>query len=456
MTAIWAATALTAEGWRDRVRVTIGGGGAIAGVACDAAAEPGDTRAAVLLPAPANLHSHAFQRAMAGLTERRGAGERDSFWTWRQLMYQFLDALTPDHVEAIAALVQMETLEAGFASIGEFHYLHHQPGGASYEDPAEMAARIAAAAAETGVGLTLLPVFYERGGCDGRALAGGQLRFGCDMARYEALFQASRGALAALPADACLGVAPHSLRAAAPDSLARLAGIAPDAPLHIHIAEQQAEIAEVSAAYGARPVDWLMANAEVGRRWCLIHATHMTPAETAAVAASGAVVGLCPITEASLGDGVFDGAGYLAGGGSFGVGSDSNIRIDLAEELRMLEYGQRLRDQARAVLATADQSCGRVLFDQAALGGAQAVGRNAGAIAPGRLADLVALKGDAPDLAGRSGDAILDSFVFCGDGRLVDQVWSAGRAVVAGGRHIRREAVLARYAAAIADLRGRL
>lgn len=456
MTAIWAATALTAEGWRDRVRVTMGEGGAIASVACDAAAEPGDARAAVLLPAPANLHSHAFQRAMAGLTERRGAGERDSFWTWRQLMYQFLGALTPDHVEAIAALVQMETLEAGFASIGEFHYLHHQPGGASYDDPAEMAARIAAAAAETGVGLTLLPVFYERGGCDGRALAGGQQRFGCDLARYEALFQASQGALAALPADARLGVAPHSLRAAAPDSLGRLAEIAPEAPLHIHIAEQQAEIAEVSAAYGARPVDWLMASAEVGPRWCLIHATHMTPAETAAVAASGAVVGLCPITEASLGDGVFDGAGYLAGGGAFGVGSDSNIRIDLAEELRMLEYGQRLRDQARAVLATPDQSCGRVLFDQAALSGAQAVGRSAGAIAPGRLADLVALKGDAPDLAGRSGDAILDSFVFCGDGRLVDQVWSAGRAVVTGGRHIRREAVLARYAAAIADLRGRL
>ncbi|MEO0823402.1 MAG: formimidoylglutamate deiminase, partial [Pseudomonadota bacterium] len=410
----------------------------------------------ILLPAPANLHSHAFQRAMAGLSERRGEAGADSFWTWRTLMYRFLDQLDPEDVEAVAALVQMESLEAGFASIGEFHYLHHRPDGGAYENPAEMSARIVAAAAETGIGLTLLPVLYERGGCDGRALGAGQRRFGSDPAAFARLHEGAGAALAALDHDARLGVAPHSLRAVSPAGLSSAAALAAEAPIHMHIAEQQAEVAEVEAAYGARPVAWLLDAIPVDARWCLIHATHMSPAETEGLAQSGAVAGLCPVTEANLGDGLFPGPAFLEAGGRFGVGSDSNTRIDLAEELRTLEYGQRLRDLARNRMADATRSTGRLLFETAAGAGAAALGRDAGTIAVGRLADLVALDAEAPDTAGRSGDTLLDSFVFAAGQGLVREVWSAGRHMVRAGRHIARDILRARYATRIAALRDRL
>jgi formimidoylglutamate deiminase len=451
---LWAETALTPEGWRDGVRVEIAPNGRIAAMADGASAE--GERHAILLPAPTNLHSHAFQRAMAGLTERRGPDPRDSFWTWRTLMFRFLEQLTPDDVEAIAAFVQMEMLEAGYAAVAEFHYLHHAPGGVPYADPAEMSARIAAAAAATGIGLTLLPVLYQHGGCDGRPLAAGQDRFGCAPDAFAALHARASAALAPLPADTVLGLAPHSLRAVDPEGLAAILPLAPGGPVHIHAAEQAAEVEEVLAHLGARPVEWLLANGPVDRRWCLIHATQMLPAETAGLAASGATAGLCPITESSLGDGIFDGAAYLGAGGAFGVGSDSNIRISLSEELRTLEYSQRLRDRGRAVLARPEASTGRVLFEGAAAGGARAAGRTAGAIAPGFWADLVALDGAAVDLAGRSGDVILDSFVFAGDDRLVRELWSAGRRVVTGGRHPDREAIEGRYRAVLQRLRSDL
>ena len=259
-------------------------------------------------------------------------------------------------------------------------------------------------------------------------------------------------ALALLPADAVLGLAPHSLRAVDPEGLAAILTLAPEGPVHVHAAEQVAEVEEVLAHLGARPVEWLLDNAPVDRRWCLIHATQMLPAETAALAASGAVAGLCPITESSLGDGIFDGAAYLGAGGTFGVGSDSNIRISLCEELRTLEYSQRLRDHARAVLARPDASTGRVLFEGAAAGGARAAGRPAGAIAPGLWADLVALDGEAVALAGARGDTILDAFVFAGDDRLVRDVWSAGRRLVTAGRHHGRDEIVRRYRATRARL----
>ena len=327
MTVLFSEAALLPGGWARDVRVEVSGGRI---VAVTVGAAPGGQQLGCLLPAPVNLHSHAFQRAMAGMTERRGPAP-DSFWTWRTLMYKFLDHLTPDDVQAIAAFQQMEMLEAGYAGVAEFHYLHHRPGGAPYADLAEMSGRIVAAAGDTGIGLSLLPVLYQQGGCDGRALTAGQLRFGCDMDRYAKLWQGA--AAHANGADMVVGVAPHSLRAVSLQGLGAVVTLAPEAPVHLHIAEQVAEVAEVLAHTGARPVEWLLANTDVDARWCLIHATQMEPRETLGLAATGAVAGLCPITEANLGDGIFDGMRWLGAGGRFGVGSDSNVRISLTEEL---------------------------------------------------------------------------------------------------------------------------
>ena len=329
METLWAEQALTAEGWRRDVRLQVDANGRIAGI--DPGSPAQGRRAGVLLPAPVNLHSHAFQRAMAGLTEQRGPDPRDSFWTWRRLMYRFLERIGPEEVESIAAFAQMQMLEAGFAAVAEFHYVHHQPGGAPYDHLAELSDRIVAAASETGIGLTLLPVLYRHGGCDRRPLESGQLRFANPPDRFARLCEDAGEAVRALDADARTGVAIHSLRAVDPEGVAFAAALAPRAPVHIHAAEQTAEVEEVEASLGARPVEWLLDNAGVDERWCLVHATHMTSREAAALAGSEAVVGLCPITEASLGDGIFDGASFQAQGGRFGVGSDSNIRISLAE-----------------------------------------------------------------------------------------------------------------------------
>ncbi|MFN4156857.1 MAG: formimidoylglutamate deiminase [Gemmobacter sp.] len=455
MSVIWAEQALLPDGWARDAVVRLEAG-RIASVLPGQPMPAGADRVGALLPAPANLHSHAFQRAMAGLTEARGPDPRDSFWTWRRLMYRFLDQLTPEDVQAIAALVQVEMMEAGHAAVAEFHYLHHGQGGRPYADPAEMSARIIAAAGQTGIGLTLLPVLYQQGGCDGRALVPGQDRFGCTLNGFADLADRAGAALNALPGDARLGIAPHSLRAVTPEGLAFAAALRPGAPLHMHLAEQLAEVEEVHTHLGARPVEWLFAHAQVDARWCLIHCTQMERAETLALAASGAVAGLCPITESSLGDGIFDGVAYAGAGGRWGIGSDSNIRIALAEELRTLDHSQRLRDRSRAALATQDRSTGRVLFQTAAEGGAQAAGRDAGRIAPGRLADLLALDTRAVDLAGLAGDTLLDAWIFAGDDRMVRHVWAAGRAMVRDGRHIARGPVEAAYRATLARLRDAL
>lgn len=454
MTTLFAERALLAEGWARDVRVSLGPEGRIAAVETGASAEPGDERLAgrILVPAPGNLHSHAFQRAMAGMSEGRNPAGADSFWTWRALMYRFLEALTPDDVEAIAAMVQVEMAEAGYAAVGEFHYLHNPAGGGGYDDPAEMAGRIVAAAEITGLGLTLLPVVYMQGGCDGRALEGGQLRFAADLEKVGRIIDGAARAARRLPADTRIGVAPHSLRAVAPRLVAEAAALRPGEPVHIHAAEQTAEVAEVEAAHGARPVALLVDRIGLDARWCLIHCTHMTPAERDGLAGSGAVAGLCPITESSLGDGIFDGAAFRAAGGTFGVGSDSNIRIGLAEELRTLEYAQRLRDRARAVLA-GPRSTGRTLLGAVLAGGARALGRDAGAIEAGRLGDLLTLDAEALALAGLDGDMALDGWIFAGDDRAVRDLWSAGRRLVAGGRHHARDGVKARFRATLARLR---
>jgi formimidoylglutamate deiminase len=440
--------ALTKDGWRRDVRVRIADG-VIAAVEHNAPAQPGDERHAVGVSGVANLHSHAFQRAMSGLVERRGASD-DDFWTWRDTMYRFALAMTPDEVEAVAGQAYVEMLEAGFTRVGEFHYLHHAPDGRPYADLAEMSARIAAAAAETQIGLTLLPVFYAHADFGGAAPQGAQRRFISDVDGYGRLLEAARRAVETLDG-ANVGVAPHSLRAATPDELALVCGLAPEGPLHIHIAEQVSEVEACVAWCGARPVDWLLDHVDVDRRWCLIHATHMTEGETRRLAASGAVAGLCPITEANLGDGLFNAPDFIAHGGRYGVGTDSNVEIGLAEELQLLEYGQRLTRRARNVMAQPGGSTGRAMFDAARAGGVAALGRVGSAIEIGADADIVTFRSDALGGEGRGGDALLDAWIFSG-GAFIDCVYARGRLVVQGGAHIAREPVRDRFGKAMRQL----
>jgi formimidoylglutamate deiminase len=441
---IHAKSALTPQGWQRDIALTIGADGVIASIGPQTGRA--DHHAALLLPAPMNLHSHAFQRAMAGLTEARGPDVSDSFWTWRRLMFSFLQQLSPENVQAIAAQVYMEMLEAGFGAVAEFHYLHHDIGGARYGDLAEMSGRIIAGADQAGIGLTLLPVLYQFGGCDRRALQGGQARFGNDPDQFLRLHEQAICALASAPSDYCIGMAPHSLRAVSPEGLRAVVAAAGDGPIHMHLAEQVAEVDEVLAHLGARPTEWLLANHRVDARWCLIHCTQMTDSETLSLAATGAVAGLCPLTEASLGDGIFDGKTYLGAGGRFGFGSDSNIQMSLFEELKALENSQRLATRARAVLASDSKSTGRVLFDGAAAGGGQAGGRGRGALEVGALADLILLDDDNAHLCNRQGDMALDTLIFGGGGQAcITDVFSAGRHMVRGGRHIHRDTIEAAY-----------
>ncbi len=344
---LWFGTALLPGGWAADVRIDVAAG-RIARAEAGVAAGAGDERHAIGLPGLANLHSHAFQRGMAGLAETRGP-ENDNFWTWREVMYRFLDRLSPEDVEAIAVLAYAEMLERGFTRVGEFHYLHHDPSGAPYADIAELAERIAAAARETGIGLTLLPVFYAHSNFGGAAPVPGQRRFINGVDGFARLTEACAKIAASLDG-ANMGVAPHSLRAVTADELAAIVPLAKGGPVHIHAAEQTKEVEDSLAWSGARPVEWLLDNASLDARWCLVHATHMTATETEHLARSGATAGLCPITEANLGDGVFPADGFLSSGGHFGIGTDSNVLIDAAGELRALEYAQRLAHRARNLI----------------------------------------------------------------------------------------------------------
>ncbi|QPC93685.1 formimidoylglutamate deiminase [Mesorhizobium sp. INR15] len=441
MTAIFAEQALLPGGWHSNVRIAMTDG-RIATVETAVTALPGDERHSIILPGMPNLHSHAFQRGMAGLAELRGPSA-DSFWSWREVMYRFALSMTPDQVEAVAAQLYVEMLEAGFSRVGEFHYLHHDRDGEPYANIAEMAERIAAAAGETGIGLTLLPVFYAHSAFGGAAPNEGQRRFINDVNRFSQLVEKSSESVRALN-QAVVGVAPHSLRAATPEELVAVAALAPNGPIHIHVAEQVKEVDDCVAWSGARPVEFLLGNAEVDQRWCLIHATHMTDAETIGMARSGAIAGLCPITEANLGDGTFAAPLFAEHGGRFGIGSDSNVLIGLPDELRQLEYSQRLVHRARNVLAVAGGSTGRALFDAALDGGGVALGAGASQISVGAAADIVSLDASHPSLTGKVGDAILDSWIFA-NGSKVDCVWVHGKKQVSGGKHARREAIAERF-----------
>ena len=445
MAQIHVAQALLEDGWRRDVSIAVDGR-RITSVAPDTAPAAGATRlTGVAVPGVANVHSHAFQRAMAGLVERRGP-EDDSFWTWREVMYRFLGTMTPDDIEAVAACAYVEMLEAGFTTVGEFHYLHNAPDGARYTDPAETGGRIVAAAEVSGIGLALLPSFYAHGGCGGKPPAPGQIRFLSDLDGFARILESSRRHIDRLPG-ATLGIAPHSLRAVDAPELRALVGQWPAGPIHIHAAEQTREVEECLTWSGARPVQWLLDNIGLDARWVLIHSTHMTPDECTRLAQSGAVAGLCPITESNLGDGIFAGQHFVTAGGRFGVGTDSNVRIALNEELRTLEYSQRLREERRNRLGPLGSSTGRYLFDTARRAGAQALSLTSGAIAVGQTADIVILDDQHPALVGRTGDQILDSWIFAAGDSVVRDVFAGGQHVVAEGRHVRRDQLRQRFAA---------
>jgi formiminoglutamate deiminase len=439
--------ALLPSGWARDVRVDVADG-AIAGVSAGAPRQGAQRLPGLAIPGLPNLHCHAFQRGMAGLAERRGPAH-DSFWTWREVMYRFLGRLTPDDVEAIAAFAYMQMLEAGFTAVGEFHYLHHDIDGRPYADLGEMAARIAAAAERAGIGLTLLPSLYMHGGFGGAPPGEGQKRFLNDFDRYAALLARTREIVRPLP-DARIGIAPHSLRAVMPQPLRDAVALHREGPIHIHAAEQTKEVADCLAALGTTPVAWLLDNADIDARWCLIHATHMTENETRRLATAGAVAGLCPLTEASLGDGIFNGVEFFGSGGRFGVGTDSNIQIGAAAELRMLEYSQRLRRHTRNVFARERESTGARLHAEACGGGAQALGRNIGAIEVGRRAEIVVLDAEHPDVT--AVEAALDAYVFVAGEALVKSVIVGGNVAVADGTHTQHEPIAARYRKTIAKL----
>ncbi len=466
-TQLFAERALLPDGWARDVRLEVGDDGTLANVRPGAVADGAPLASGPVLPGMPNLHSHAFQRAMAGLAERArlgsedgtagGGAGRDSFWTWREVMYGFVRRLTPEQVQAIAAQLYVEMLKAGYTAVGEFHYLHHQPNGQPYADLAEMSRRVIAAARETGIGLTHLPVLYGYGGFGGQPAGEGQRRFLNDPERFLALISDLHAELAGDP-QMRLGIAPHSLRAVTPDSLAAalhgLRGLDREAPVHIHVAEQQQEVRDCIEWSGLRPVEWLLSNEAIDPRWCLVHATHMTDEEAEALARSGAVAGLCPTTEANLGDGLFPAGAFLEAGGRFGVGSDSHISISPIEELRWLEYGQRLALKRRNLLAGDDgtASVGARLYRAALEGGARALGRPIGRLAPGCRADLIVLDDRLPTLFGRDGDLLLDALVFAGNLNPVRDVMVGGRWLVEAGRHRGEEAVFAGYRRAVAEL----
>jgi formimidoylglutamate deiminase len=451
--ALFARHALLPDGWREDVLLEWDARGDLVSVREGMAAPAGTESADYVLPGMVNLHSHAFQRAMAGLAEQ-AAGSEDSFWTWRELMYRFAGRISPEQLGAVASQLYVECLRHGYTSMCEFHYLQRDTEGEFYANPAEMALRIAEAGRESGIGLTLLPVMYSYAGFKEQALKPTQRRFRTDpgaVLRIVEALDARRGPQLEV------GAAPHSLRAVSSGQLRELVAALPAGrPLHIHIAEQQLEVQQCLDALGARPVDYLMEQVELNKRWCLVHATHLSDRETAALAASGACAGLCPTTEANLGDGLFPLTPYIAAGGVFGIGSDSHVSQSPVEELRWLEYGQRLVRQQRNIAV--DESCrdvGAYLWQHALHGGARASGRAVGRLEAGRRADLLVLDSAHPNLDGVDSHEVLGRFLFCGNDHLVRDVLAGGRWVVRGGRHANQDAIARRYTQAVRALRER-
>jgi len=451
----WAPSALLFDGWAEAVRFEVDADGVIAAITPDANPDGAETLQGPVVPGMPCVHSIAFQRALAGLTEK-GGPQGDSFWSWRKLMYRFLEGLTPDDIEIIATQVQIEMLRAGYTSVGEFHYLHHQPGGATYANPAEIGERLIAAAQASGIAMTLLPVFYAHDSFGGTPPSAGQRRFVNDMPGYARIVETLGTALKSLP-QSRLGLAPHSLRAVTPAQLQAALILADtiDAtmPIHINAAVQQKEVDDCLAWSGRRPIQWLLENTALGPRWCVVHATHTEVTEAERLARSGAVAGLCPTTEGDLGDGFFNAVPYLRAGGRIGIGGDSHIGVDPFLELKLFEYGQRLRFQRRNVLAKGiGASLGGHLYRSTALGGAQALGQPVGTLAVGNRADWLVLDGDDVALAEQRHDGLLDAAIFGPSRRPVRDVMVGGRWRVRDGEHPEQTAALARYRAVMKRL----
>ncbi|MDH3223261.1 MAG: formimidoylglutamate deiminase [Gemmatimonadota bacterium] len=446
--------------WMDDVIVDVGGDGNILGVLDPAPVGPSSPPArrpaprsieGWALPGLTNLHSHSFQRGLVGRAEQGG---QDSFWRWRDVMYRYLSGLTPEAVEAISAQLHVELLKGGFTSVGEFHYLHHQVGGAPYDDPAELGRRIIAAARDTGIGIVHMPVVYHRAGFDREELDTAQARFAMDAEGLAGHVASLRGEeRQGRGAPVALGWGIHSLRACSEAELARALALfdtEPGRPVHIHVAEQTLEVEQCLETRGARPVEWLTDHAPVDHRWCLIHATWTTGEEVSRIAETGSTVGLCPATEANLGDGVFPLSALLEAGGRFGVGTDSHVATSATSELRLLEYGQRLRHAARGVTAPPPETpsgagVGHGLILHALNGGGRALGMQTGQLAPGMRADILVLDGHHPALAGHGPDSVLDAWVFADNGNPVRDVMVGGEWVVTDGRHRSEEQVARRF-----------
>jgi formimidoylglutamate deiminase len=448
-------SALLPSGWHDDVAVHLDEAGFIARIETGERPQDGVRLNGIAVPGVANVHSHAHQRAMVGLAERSGPGA-DSFWTWREAMYGFALAMTPEDLEAVAAQLYVEALKSGFTAIGEFQYLHHQPDGSPYDEPAEMSLRCLAAAEKTGIAATMLPTLYAHGGFGGQPPTEAQRRFINDAGSFLRIVE-SLAAATGKSHLGRLGISPHSLRAVTKELLNEvIAGTDGQAPIHIHVAEQVKEVEDCISWCGRRPVDYLLDSFELSPRWCAIHATHMSDDETVSLARSGAVAGLCPTTEANLGDGVFPAAKYLGAGGTIAIGSDSQVTVSPADDLRQLEYSQRLAHRARNVLAGGPhRSTGRRLLEAVSRGGAQAIDQPIGAIAPGVRCDIVVLDPDHPALIGRTGDEAVDSWVFSGGADCVKNVIVGGEIVIRERQHSRQDEILRDFRAAIGRLRDR-
>lgn len=459
MPTYWFEQAYIEDNWQSNARISISLTGDITQVSQGPCTGDDIPMRGPAMPGIPNIHSHAFQRAMAGLTEEMSA-PNDTFWTWRNIMYQFASAISPEDQHAIAAQLYMEMLKSGYTSVGEFHYLHNQPSGQQYANPAELSLATINAANQAGIGLTHLPVLYMSSHFGGAPLKQQQKRFYNSVESFHSLLKNLSGDETRQHTDK-LGIALHSLRAVPPEAitetLRHLQNLDEAAPIHIHIAEQTLEVDECISWNGKRPVEWLLENHQVNERWCLVHATHLSDSEVHSLAESGAIAGLCPTTEANLGDGFFPLAQYLRRGGNIAIGSDSNISVSPIEELRWLEYGQRLKHQGRNIAASAQTPLtAENLIQRCLAGGASALGRKIGKLAPGYSADILVLDRNSPHLYGKPTKNILSALTFCGNTPMISDVICKGRHVVSQYRHVDEERITEAYRKTVSRLQSNL